>query len=68
MPKGYKRATEKRHQTGCLSDIKTMSNDRVKNKQGMERFSLHQLIKWYLAFDKEWFKCFKHNLSDDQYM
>ena len=33
IPKGYKRATEKRHQTGCLSDIKTLSNDRVKNKQ-----------------------------------
>ena len=33
IPKGYKRATEKRHQIGCLSDIKTLSNDRVKNKQ-----------------------------------
>ena len=63
MPKGYKRATEKRHQTGCLSDIKTLSNDRVKNTQVMARFSLHQLSDTWLLIGNGSI-ILSHNLSD----
>ena len=57
IPKGYKRATEKRHQTGCLSDIKTLSNDRVKNKQVKVWKGFFYTNYVIPGFYKEWFKC-----------